>query len=347
MPFTLDDALTTPVAIILIAMLVCIALVIILRPVFQRYALARPNARSSHTVPTRQGGGLAVIGSTIIVTVGMMYSASAEAGTIPLAILFTTVVLAAIVGVIADIHPAYVVPRFVLQAVAVALMIYILPDELRVIPVLPWWIERALLLIGALWFVNLVNFMDGLDWMTVAEVVPITAALALIGFFENQPPWAIVVSLALCGATIGFAFFNRPVAKLFLGDVGSLPIGLILAWLLILVAGNGAWAAAILLPLYYLADATITLLRRIINGEKVWQAHRSHFYQRATDNGLTVIQIVRRVFIVNLILAALALATVVKPSNELDIGALIAGALLVAWLLASFVRGRRTGSLGG
>jgi len=204
-----------------------------------------------------------------------------------------------------------------------------------------------LLLIGALWFVNLVNFMDGLDWMTVAEVVPITAALALIGFFENQPPWAIVVSLALCGATIGFAFFNRPVATLFLGDVGSLPIGLILAWLLILVAGSGDWPAAILLPLYYLADATLTLFRRIVNGEKVWLAHRSHFYQRATDNGLTVIQIVRRVFIVNLILAVLALATVVKPSAELDAGALIAGAIVVAWLLMSFVRGRRAERLGG
>jgi UDP-N-acetylmuramyl pentapeptide phosphotransferase/UDP-N-acetylglucosamine-1-phosphate transferase len=347
MPFTLDDALTTPVAIIILAMLICVALIIALRPLFKRYALARPNARSSHTMPTRQGGGIAVIGATIIVTVGMMYSASAEAGTIPLALLFIAVALAAIVGVIADTHPAYVVPRFALQAAAVALMIYILPDELRVVPVLPAWIERALLLIGALWFVNLVNFMDGLDWMTVAEVVPITVTLALIGFFENQPPWAIVVSLALCGATIGFASFNRPVAKLFLGDVGSLPIGLILAWLLILVAGSGDWPAVILLPLYYLADATLTLFRRISNGEKVWQAHRSHYYQRATDNGLTVIQIVRRVFIVNLILAALALATVVKPSNEVDIGALIAGALVVAWLLASFVRGRRARSLGG
>jgi UDP-N-acetylmuramyl pentapeptide phosphotransferase/UDP-N-acetylglucosamine-1-phosphate transferase len=339
MPFTLDDALTTPVAIIILAMLICVALIIALRPLFKRYALARPNARSSHTMPTRQGGGIAVIGATIIVTVGMMYSASAEAGTIPLALLFIAVVLAAIVGVIADIHPAYVVPRFALQAAAVALMIYILPDELRVVPVLPAWIERALLLIGALWFVNLVNFMDGLDWMTVAEVVPITVTLALIGFFENQPPWAIVVSLALCGATIGFAFFNRPVAKLFLGDVGSLPIGLILAWLLILVAGSGDWPAAILLPLYYLADATLTLLRRIVNGEKVWQAHRSHYYQRATDNGLTVIQIVRRVFIVNIVLAVLALATVVKPSAELDFGALVAGAILVTWLLMSFVRG--------
>jgi UDP-N-acetylmuramyl pentapeptide phosphotransferase/UDP-N-acetylglucosamine-1-phosphate transferase len=341
MYFAMDDAFTTPAAITLAAMLVSAALIIVFGPLFKRYALARPNARSSHSVPTRQGGGIAVIGATFAVTIGMLYSASDETGMLPLAVLFSAVIVVAIVGIIADIHPDYVVLRFLLQAIAVALVIFTLPDELRIAPVLPWWVERTLLLFGGLWFVNLVNFMDGLDWMTVAEVVPVSAALAAIGLADALPPWAIVVSLALCGAMIGFAFFNRPVAKLFLGDVGSLPIGLILAWLLILVAGNGDWAAAILLPLYYLADSTITLLRRIINGENIWQAHRSHFYQRATDRGLTVIAIVRRVFIVNVLLAALALATVLRPSREIDIGALIAGVVLVAWLLMSFIRGRR------
>jgi UDP-N-acetylmuramyl pentapeptide phosphotransferase/UDP-N-acetylglucosamine-1-phosphate transferase len=336
----MDDTFTTSAAIVAAAALLSSILIIVLRPLLKRYALARPNARSSHTIPTSRGGGLAVVAATIAVTVGMLYSASDAAGTIPLAILFSAVILIAIVGVVADIHPDYVVPRFLLQALAVATVVFALPEELRVVPFLPWWIERALLVVGGLWFVNLVNFMDGLDWMTAAEVVPVTAALAAIGQQGMLPPWAVVVSLALCGAMIGFAFFNRPVARLFLGDVGSLPIGLLLGWLLVLVAGNGGRAAAILLPLYYFADSTITLLRRLVNGEKVWQAHRSHFYQRATDHGFTVIQIVRRVFIVNLVLAALALATVLRPSRELDIEALIAGALLVAWLLMGFARGR-------
>ncbi len=336
----MDDTFTTSAAIVAAAALLSAILIIVLRPLLKRYALARPNARSSHTIPTPQGGGLAVVAATIAVTVGMLYSASDAAGTIPLAILFSAIILIAIVGVVADIHPDYVVPRFLLQALAVATVVFVLPEELRVVPFLPWWIERALLVVGGLWFVNLVNFMDGLDWMTAAEVVPVTAALAVVGQQGMLPPWAVVVSLALCGAMIGFAFFNRPVARLFLGDVGSLPIGLLLGWLLVLVAGNGGRAAAILLPLYYFADSTITLLRRIVNGEKVWQAHRSHFYQRATDHGFTVIQIVRRVFIVNLVLAALALATVLRPSRELDIEALIAGGLLVAWLLVGFARGR-------
>ena len=114
------------------------------------------------------------------------------------------------------------------------------------------------------------------------------------------------MSAALCGALIGFAPFNKPVAKLFLGDVGSLPIGLLVGWLLWQLAGTGALAAAILLPLYYLMDATITLLRRLARREKVWEAHRSHFYQQATVNGFSVMAVSAHVFVLNLALAALA-----------------------------------------
>ena len=129
-----------------------------------------------------------------------------------------------------------------------------------------------------------------------------------------MPRDATIVALALCGAVIGFAPVNRPVARLFLGDVGSLPIGLLLGWLLVVLAASGHFAAALLLPLYYLADATITLLRRLAKGEPVWQAHRSHFYQRATDNGFSVYQIVGRVFLLNIALTALAAATLLTTS---------------------------------
>src|SRR5207302_10521657 len=127
--------------------------------------------------------------------------------------------------------------------------------------------------------------MDGIDWMTLAEVVPITAGVVALGLLGQVPALAILVALALLGATLGFAPFNKPVAKLFLGDVGSLPIGLVLAWLLLQVAAGGHLAAALLLPLYYVADATLTLFRRLKAREPVWQAHRTHFYQRAVDGG--------------------------------------------------------------
>jgi UDP-N-acetylmuramyl pentapeptide phosphotransferase/UDP-N-acetylglucosamine-1-phosphate transferase len=215
-----------------------------------------------------------------------------------------------------------------------------MPDDLRVVSFLPYWLERALLGLGILWFVNLANFMDGIDWMTVAEVVPLSAGLVLFGFIGAFPRDATVMALAVCGALIGFAPLNRPVARLFLGDVGSLPIGLLLGWLLVVLAGSGHVVAALLLPLYYLADATITLLRRLAHGEPILQAHRGHFYQRAMDGGFSVYQIVGRVFLLNIALFALAATTLVTTSYVLHAAALIAGCVLVVLLLYRFAAAR-------
>ncbi len=204
-------------------------------------------------------------------------------------------VFVAIVGAVDDLRPIPVAPRLLLQALAVAAVLFALPAELAHAADAAGVVRDALLLIGLLWFVNLVNFMDGLDWMTVVEAGSILAALTIIGLCGDLPPAATIVAIVLGGALLGFAPFNRPVARLFLGDVGSLPIGLLIGWLLILLASRHL-AAALLLPLYYLADATLTLARRLFNGEQIWVAHRSHFYQRATDNGFSVFEVVARVW---------------------------------------------------
>jgi UDP-N-acetylmuramyl pentapeptide phosphotransferase/UDP-N-acetylglucosamine-1-phosphate transferase len=326
-------------AIAAVAAIVCAGLILIIRPWLERYALAHPNTRSSHIAPTPQGGGVAVVAAAIAVAcAASFFVPAADQSNFPVTLL-AAVILIAGVGAMADLRPVNVAPRLLLQTLAVVAVVFSLPAELRAAPFLPWWIERVLLVVGGLWFVNLVNFMDGLDWMTVAEVVPVTAAIAVIGSLGLLPPQAMIVSLALCGATIGFAFFNRPVAKLFLGDVGSLPIGLVLGWLLVLLAGHGGRAAAVLLPLYYVADSTITLLRRLSNGEPIWQAHRTHFYQRATRAGYSVNEVVTRVFAVNLALAALAITTAIFREITIDLAALVAGGILVAWLLVVFARG--------
>jgi UDP-N-acetylmuramyl pentapeptide phosphotransferase/UDP-N-acetylglucosamine-1-phosphate transferase len=324
-------------SIVALSAFVCVGLIVVLHPFLQRYALAKPNARSSHVKPTPQGGGIAVIAATILATGFGHFSLGAPAT--PLIAAFAAASVMACIGVADDIHPLGVVPRLVLQAAAVVALLYSLPDELRVLPLLPWWLEKILLFFGGLWFVNLVNFMDGIDWMTVVEIVPIMAGLVALGCLGAFAPSGIAVALALGGAMLGFAYFNRPTARLFLGDVGSLPIGLITGWLLVLLAGEGHLAAALLLPLYYLADATLTLIRRLARGEKVWQAHRTHYYQRATDRGFTVTQIVARVFVVNLALAALAVVSVVVPGVVSALAALCAGTALVGWTLARFARG--------
>jgi UDP-N-acetylmuramyl pentapeptide phosphotransferase/UDP-N-acetylglucosamine-1-phosphate transferase len=317
-------------------------LIVLLQPWLVRYALARPNARSSHVTPTPQGGGIALIAAWLVASVfGLLatgtWSSPLASGLIAV---FAATIVIALLGAVDDIRPVPVAPRLLIQFLCVATVIAALPADFQMTPYLPWWLERALLVIAGVWFVNLVNFMDGLDWMTVVEIVPVAGGLVLAGWLGALPSYAVICALALLGAVIGFAPFNRSVARLFLGDVGSLPIGLVVGWLLALMANKGHLAAALLLPLYYLMDATITLFRRLSRKEKVWQAHRTHFYQRATDNGFSVTEVTAQVFAVNIVLAALALICVRLNTPASEIACLAAGTLLVGLLLMRFSRRR-------
>jgi UDP-N-acetylmuramyl pentapeptide phosphotransferase/UDP-N-acetylglucosamine-1-phosphate transferase len=325
------------------AALVSMGLIWVLLPWLVRYAIARPNARSSHHQPTPQGGGGAVVVATLAVAWGAILLSPAFLQNQAWQFLAVTAAAAllAVVGAIDDIRTLPAPARLALQSIAVAAVIAALPNELQISPQMPRWIERVCLFLGGLWFVNLVNFMDGIDWMTVAEVVPVTAAIALLGLYGAIELLPSLVAAALLGAILGFAPFNKPVARLFLGDVGSLPIGLLLGWLLLRLAGTGHLAAALILPLYYLLDATITLLRRIAHRERFWEAHRSHFYQRATDNGFSVRVIVAHVVLVNLVLAALALVTVATDRALVSLAALAVSVAVVAWLLLTFARTKR------
>jgi UDP-N-acetylmuramyl pentapeptide phosphotransferase/UDP-N-acetylglucosamine-1-phosphate transferase len=323
---------------------VCAGLIWLLWPVLRRYALARPNARSSHTVPTPQGGGIAVIAATLAVASAALAATGfppASGAWVPVAAM--TLALAA-AGAVDDIRPLSPLLRLVLQSLAVGVVVLAASGTGRLLPgIVPLWLERGLAVVAGVWFVNLVNFMDGIDWITVAEMAPITAALMLFGALGLAGQDVTVVAAALFGAIVGFAPFNRPVARLFLGDVGSLPIGLLVAWMLYRLALDRGLAAALLLPLYYLADATITLFRRLMRRERVWEAHRTHFYQQATDRGFPVVRIAAHVLTVNIALAGLASATLVWRSVPAQLAALALGGVLVALVLARFAApgGRR------
>jgi UDP-N-acetylmuramyl pentapeptide phosphotransferase/UDP-N-acetylglucosamine-1-phosphate transferase len=196
-----------------------------------------------------------------------------------------------------------------------------------------------LLVLGTIWFVNAVNFLDGLDWMTVVQVVPVTLGVAALHVLGAVPATVALLALVLLGATLGFAIFNKHPAKIFLGDAGSLPIGLCLAFMLIVVA-KADLAAALLLSLYTLADSTLTLLRRLGAGERVYSAHRSHFYQRAVAAGLSVPQVTARIFLLGMVLAALAIAAVMAESLAADLVCLGLGVLATAFTLVALAKGR-------
>ena len=230
--------------------------------------------------------------------------------------------------------------RFIGQGSAALAIVLSLPEEVRILPgLLPLGVERALLVIGTIGLVNAVNFLDGLDWMTVAEVVPITLAVAAMQALGVLPAGIGLLSLALLGAMLGFAIFNRHPASIFLGDAGSLPIGLCLALMLIYVA-DANLAAALLLPMYMVADTAITLIRRMINREPFLSAHRSHFYQRAVSGGRSVPEVTTSIFVLSTALALLAVGVGLANSVALDLIALTLGAAATAATLYWLGRGR-------
>jgi UDP-N-acetylmuramyl pentapeptide phosphotransferase/UDP-N-acetylglucosamine-1-phosphate transferase len=315
------------------------ALIAMTLPWLRWHALAQVNARSSHRVPTPQGAGIGVIAAALG-AVGLTLALTPSAAEPGVVFALAAAAALAVVGVVDDFRSIPIVPRLLLQASAVALMLAALPSNAQIAPFVPLWTERAIMFLAGLWFVNLVNFMHGIDMKNDADVLPVTAVLAVFGIAGQLSIGPALVAAALCGAFLGFAPFNRPVARIFLGDVGSLPTGLLLAWCLFDLAAHGHPAAALLLPLYYLTDATVTLLRRLSRGETIWLAHRSHFYQQATDNGFSVMQVVGNVFALNLVLAALAAITVTVVPLWFQIAALIAGLAAVAFVLRRFAHPR-------
>lgn len=308
-----------------------------IQPILTRHLLVQPNSRSSHTAPIPQGAGIAVIAATLVVA-GAAISVSGTADIGIVSVVFVATIFMALVGLADDINSIPILPRLIAHAVAVFSILIVFPTSVQIFPILPLWFERSLLMVSGVWFVNLVNFMDGLDWITAAEIVPVATALVVLGIMGQVSPEAALVAAALCGATLGFAPFNRPVAELFLGNVGSLPIGLLLGWTLLDLAAHGHLTAALLLPLYYIADATVTLLRRAFKGEEFWTAHRSHFYQRAADNGLTAWQVVSTIFVQNLALGALAVLVAFTSSIFAKTLLLIIGLLIVGSVMYYFER---------
>jgi UDP-N-acetylmuramyl pentapeptide phosphotransferase/UDP-N-acetylglucosamine-1-phosphate transferase len=313
-------------------------LIFLLKPLLARHLLAHPNERSSHVAATPEGAGLGVMAALLVVCGAvLLLTPSAAPALVP--VLVGATVLAA-VGALDDAHALAVSWRLLAQMLVALGVVLALPQEFRLLPeLLPLVVERGLLVLGVVGFVNAINFLDGLDWMTVAQVVPMTLGVAILCGLGLVPTAIGLLALALLGATLGFAVFNKHPAQIFLGDAGSLPIGLLLAFMLIYVA-EAHIVSSILLALYTLADSVLTFSRRLANGERVFSAHRSHFYQRAVSAGLRVPQVTARVFWLGLWLMTLAIAAALSRTLVFDITALLLAAAATGFVLFNLSRGR-------
>ncbi len=296
---------------------------LIRRALLARAWTAEVTERSLHTVPTPVGGGLA-----IVAIVAALWPIGSRLGFIAHADLVGGLVGLAVVSWINDHRPLGILPRLAAQAIAVGVVLANLDASVRVCSAMPLGLERIALALAWLWFINLYNFMDGSDGLAGSETVAIGLGyLAAIGLARVTSDLALP-ALVVTAATAGFLVWNWPPARIFMGDVGAIPLGFLLGALLLDLMARGLWPAAAILPLYFLADATLTLARRSARGEIPWRAHREHAYQRAVLAGATHREILLRVIAANTLLLLAAVASLAWPWPALAAAATIVFALL-------------------
>jgi UDP-N-acetylmuramyl pentapeptide phosphotransferase/UDP-N-acetylglucosamine-1-phosphate transferase len=260
------------------------------RPASRMHILDHPNERSLHSNPMPRTGGVAIV--TGIVVGGVMFAVTAGSR-LPIAVgwLGTIATLIAVVSYFDDRRHLPIVVRLTAHIAASGLLVVAglgigslsLPGFTYALPA---WPATVLTVLFTVWMVNLYNFMDGMDGFAGGMTAIGFGTLAVLGWWGGDEVFA-ALNVIIVGATIGFLVFNFPPAKIFMGDTGSSTLGF-------LAAGMSLWAHVTgLVPLWisvvvfspFIVDATVTLVRRAGRGEKVWQAHKTHYYQRLVQAG--------------------------------------------------------------
>ncbi|MES1999053.1 MAG: glycosyltransferase family 4 protein [Pseudomonadota bacterium] len=304
---------------ILIALPVSFTLVWLLtRGLGARLALDQPNARSLHTTPTPRTGGLGMLG-------GMIAGWLAVPITLPPAIWAGAGLLAGL----SFFDDRYGLPtslRFLAHALAALWLINAIGVHWSI------WLW-PLLFFSVVWMTNLYNFMDGSDGLAGGMAVFGFGTYALAAVMQGQADLALA-SAVIAIAAVGFLIFNFPPARVFMGDAGSIPLGFLAAGLGLLGTAHDVWPGWFPLLVFapFILDASVTLLRRGLRGEKIWHAHKEHYYQRLIRMGWSHRKTALAEYVAMLASGCVALICLFAPAPISTLIAAVWGALLVATL---------------
>ncbi len=235
------------------------------------WLMDRPNARSLHVAPTPRIGGLAM-------ALGVATGLSLQGWVSPIIVLASCLCALSVLDDWRGLSP--VIRLLVHLAVASALVLTVLPDRAP-------WVSAALVVL-IVWMTNLYNFMDGADGLAGGMAIFGFGSYAIASWTAGDPSLAGSCAV-IAMAALGFVAFNFPPARVFLGDAGSIPLGFLAGGIGLLGWSREYWPiwfpVAVFAP--FVLDATVTLTRRVLAGERVWHAHRSHYYQRLVLMGWT------------------------------------------------------------
>ena len=275
-----------------------------------------PNERSLHATPTPRIGGLGIMAGVLVAAVWLAHTAL-------LPVVLAAFALAA-VSVLDDVRGLPVVWRFLAHFVAAV-------SCLLALGVGGWTLLLATLVV--VWMTNLYNFMDGSDGLAGGMAAIGFGALALAAW-QGDAPGLAVLCASIAAAALAFLRYNFPPARVFMGDAGSIPLGFMAAALGIFGMQQNVWPWLFPLVVFspFIADASITLVRRGLRGEKIWQAHRSHYYQRAVLLGASHRQLAWTAYMLMLVGVVLAFTLLIAPQYAAWLFVLWAATYLLIFL---------------
>ncbi len=281
-----------------------------------RLPMDHPNERSLHATPTPRIGGLGIMTGVLVAALWL-----GDAALLP--VMVGAFALAAM-SVLDDVRGLPVRVRFFAHFVAAA-------GCLLALGLAGWGLLAGTL--AVVWMTNLYNFMDGSDGLAGGMASIGFGALALAAWLGNAPALAVFCA-SISAAALAFLRFNFPPARVFMGDAGSIPLGFLAASLGILGAQQHVWPGVFPLLVFspFIVDASVTLARRALRGEKVWQAHRSHYYQRVVLLGASHRQLALVAYALMLAMAALAFALLFLPQHAAWVLILSAAIYLLIFL---------------
>jgi UDP-N-acetylmuramyl pentapeptide phosphotransferase/UDP-N-acetylglucosamine-1-phosphate transferase len=281
-----------------------------------RLPMDHPNERSLHATPTPRIGGLGIMAGVGVASVWL-----ADGMLLP--VMLAAFALTAL-SLLDDVRGLPVAVRFMAHfAAAVACLL--------ALGLTGWALLAGTL--AMVWMTNLYNFMDGVDGLAGGMAAIGFGALALAAWLGDAPGLAALCA-AIAAAALAFLRFNFPPAQVFMGDAGSIPLGFLAAALGILGAMQNVWPWLFPLLVFspFIFDATVTLIRRALRGEKVWRAHRSHYYQRVVLLGATHRQLALVAYALMLAVTGLAFALLLYPQYTAWLLILLAAIYLLTFL---------------
>ena len=292
--------------------------------------------RYVHKVPTPRGGGLALY----LVLTGAWAVILETSSSIPVETGWILVCSAglAILAWIDDLGNVNFMLRLLMQVVTAIIGTSLLTGSLPVFQgLLPPALDASATVFLWVGFTNLFNFTDGIDGNAGTKAVVLGLGIFIVSIFGGMPSGLGMLGITMAAAAGGFLVWNWYPARIFMGDVGSIPLGFLLGWLLFSLATRGEWEAALILPLIYLADSGLTYAGRIIRGEKFWQPHRDLYYQRAAHSTrVTHADVVKVILVGNLMLTVLAVFATQGMVNLSLFGAVVTSAAVIAYLRFGF-----------